>query len=297
MTTPARGRRDRGDDGHRLRRPRPDRLSRLPARLALVRPPDRRRRGADRPHPRPLPLQRAARLRRPPLHRPLPGRAADRDAPPAGGLAGPRPARPRRTAAAGGLALLLRLLRLAGADARAQRPLISHASARRLAPALAKRALAAGARLAGSAGPCRPTRLGGLRLDHLRQPHLLLHRDPRNGRNPRTPDRPGRPRSLRAAPARRGAAVAGDGRRLRRRRPRPRLPAPAQRGRGRRRGARARRLRRPRLRRAGDHAPLHDARRRGPGRLRRARAARLAPARARPPLAAAPGRRSPRSSR
>ena len=40
---------------------------------------------ADRPHPRPLPLQRPARLHRPPLHRPLPRRAGDRDQAPRAG--------------------------------------------------------------------------------------------------------------------------------------------------------------------------------------------------------------------
>ena len=65
----------------------------------------------------------------------------------------------------------------------------------------------------------------------------------------------------------------------------------------RRRCARARRLRGPRRLRPRDHPPLHDARRRGAGDLRGARPARLAPARARPPLAPAPGRHSPRSSR
>ena len=96
----------------RLRLPRPDRLPRLPARLALVRPLDRRRRRGDRPDPRALPLQRAARLHRPPLHRPLPRRAADRDQAPPSRLAGPRPARPRRPAAPRGLALRRRLLAL-----------------------------------------------------------------------------------------------------------------------------------------------------------------------------------------
>ena len=108
----ARRRRDRPDDGRRLRLARPGRLPRLPARLALVRPPDRRRRRADRPHPRPLPLQRPARLHRPPLHRPLPRRPGPGDQAPPRRLARPRPARPRRPAPPRGLALLDRLLGL-----------------------------------------------------------------------------------------------------------------------------------------------------------------------------------------
>ena len=109
----ARRRRDHGDDDRRLRLPGPDRLPRLPARHALVRPLDRRRRRRDRPHPGALPLQRPARLHRPPLHRPLPRRADDRGQAPARRLAGPRPARPRRPAAPRGLALRRRLLALA----------------------------------------------------------------------------------------------------------------------------------------------------------------------------------------
>ena len=105
-------RRDRPDDGGRLRLARPGRLPRLPARLALVRPPDRRRRGGDRPHPGAVPLQRAARLHRPSLHRPLPRRLGDRDPAPAGRLAGAGVARPGRPAAPRGLALLPRLPRL-----------------------------------------------------------------------------------------------------------------------------------------------------------------------------------------
>ncbi len=53
----------------------------------------------------------------------------------------------------------------------------------------------------------------------------------------------------------------------------------------RRGGPRARRLRPARLRRPGDHRPLHDARRRPAGDLRRPGAARLAAAGARPSLA------------
>ena len=79
---------------------RPDRLPRLPARRALVRPLDRRRRRRDRPHPRPLPLQRPARLHRPPLHRPLPRRAPDRGQAPPSRLARPSPARISRPACA-----------------------------------------------------------------------------------------------------------------------------------------------------------------------------------------------------
>ena len=75
--------------------------------------------------------------------------------------------------------------------------------------------------------PRRRRCLGAVRLDHRRQPHLLVHRHPRHGRDAGAPDRPGRPRPLRAAPARRGAAVAGDGRRRRRRRPLPRASCAA----------------------------------------------------------------------
>ena len=49
---------------------------------------------ADRPHPGALPLQRPARLHRPPLHRPLPRRPGDRGEAPPRRLARPRPARP-----------------------------------------------------------------------------------------------------------------------------------------------------------------------------------------------------------
>ena len=202
----------------RLRVARPDRLPRLPARLALVRPPDRRRRGADRPHPGALPLQRPARLRRPPLHRPLPRRAGDRDRRPRAGwpvlalLALGRPAAPR------GLALLrsptsayLALGRRRGAD-RARRAGSAASTGGSRAPA--SRPASASCVLARRAwrSPA-PVALGALRLDHRRQPDLLVHRHPGNGRDARPPDRPGRPRPLRAAPARRGAAVAGDGRR------------------------------------------------------------------------------------
>ena len=114
--------------------------------------------------------------------------------------------------------------------------------------------------LAG-AGARRAGPLGALRLDHRRQARPTRSPARGNGGNARPPDRTGRPRPLRAAPARRGAAVAGDGRRARRRRARPRLPAPARGDRRRRRGPGPRRLRDPRLRRAGDHPPLHDARR------------------------------------
>ena len=112
VASPARRRRDRPDDGDRLRQPRPRRLPRLPPRLALVRPRDRRRRGGDHPHPRALPLERAPRLRRHPVHRPRARRPGDRDPPPAGRVAGPRPPRPRRPPPPRGLALLIRISRI-----------------------------------------------------------------------------------------------------------------------------------------------------------------------------------------
>ena len=107
-----RQRRDRRDDGDRLHLPRPGRLPRLPPRRALVRPPDRRRSRPDRPNPRPLPIQRPARLRRPPLHRPLPRRPPYRDQEAPSRLARPRPARSCRPAPPRGLGLLDRLLAL-----------------------------------------------------------------------------------------------------------------------------------------------------------------------------------------
>ena len=210
----------------------------------------------------PYPLQRPARLRRPPLHRPLPRRPGDRGQAAAGRLAGPGPAGPGRPAAPRGLALRRRLLALPGArfEARAKASCAS-----RCAESASPQALAWLAALGlGRADP-----LGAVRRDHHRQPALLADRHPGNGRNAETPDRAGRPRPLRPAPARRSPAVAGDGRRRRRRRPRLRLPAPALGARRRRRGPRPRRLRPARLRRPGDHRPLHDARRGDPGDLRR----------------------------
>ena len=75
----------------------------------LVRPLDRRRRRGDRPHPRPLPLQRPPRLHRPPLHRPLPGRAPNRGQAPPRRLARPGSPGPSRPSAPRGLAILRRL--------------------------------------------------------------------------------------------------------------------------------------------------------------------------------------------
>ncbi len=268
---------DHRDDGDRLRRAGADRLPRLPPRRALVRPGDRLPRGADRPHPGTLPLQRHPRLRRPPLHRALPRRAGDREQAAAGRLAGAGAAGGGRAAAAGGLALLGRLLRLArpGGGARAA-----------AAPACPRRARRGRAGLAGGAGGLGTAGLGAVRPDHRRQPHLLLHRDARHGGDPGAPDGGRRPRSLRAAPPRRGVAVAGDDRRRRGDRPLPGAAAAPGGDRSGRGPPRPRCLRGAGLRGAGDHPPLHDAGRRGPRRLCRRRTARLAAARARGGLAA-----------
>ena len=109
---------------------------------------------------------------------------------------------------------------------------------------------------------CRAGAVGAVRRDHGRRRALLADRHPGNGRDAETAHRAGRRRPLRAAGARRSAAVAGDGRRPRRRRPRLRLPAPALGARHRRRPPRARRLRPARRGRPRDPRPLHDARRR-----------------------------------
>ena len=285
----------------------PDRLPRLPPRLALVRPPDRRRRGADRPHPRPLPLQRAARLRRPPLHRPLPRRAA-RSRPGARAPAGrsspcwsrpaccaprpgssPSPTSPTwrcpaceagsvrrmsglpRTGGYSSAGLLDR--RLPGEGARLRSRGVWHLALAAPLPWALFDWITAGSPTYSFTG----TRETVETLDRQTGPVDLVLYGPR------------RLGEVLQWPGMVGAA--------RRRRPRPRLPAPPQRDRRRRRGPRPRRLRDPRLRRAGDHRPLHDARRRGAGDLRRARPARLAPARARPPLAAALAGLRRRSSR
>ena len=67
----------------------------------------------DRAHARAGARLRRARLRRHPVRRARARRAAGRDAPPARGLAGARAARARRPAAAGGVAVLVRLRRVA----------------------------------------------------------------------------------------------------------------------------------------------------------------------------------------
>ncbi len=163
----------------------------------------------------------------------------------------------------------------------------AHRQGRGVGAGVARGAVGGRARVAGGAGGGRPGALGSLRRDHHRGTALLADRDARNGRDAEAPDRPGRPRPLRAAPARRSPAVAGDGRGARRRRARLRLPAPALRAGDRGRAARPRSVRAARLRRPRDHRPLHDARRRDPLDLRRAGAARVAPARRRPSLARA----------
>ena len=112
---PTRRWRDRPDDGGRLSLAGTRRIPRLSAGLALVRPADRRRRRADRPHPRALPLERSARLCRPSLHRPGSRRAGGRDQAPEGRLARPRPSCPGGPAPSRGLALLARLPRLPAA--------------------------------------------------------------------------------------------------------------------------------------------------------------------------------------
>ena len=188
----------------------------------------RRPRRGDRPHPGAVPLQRAARLRRPPLHRPLPRRPLHRGAKAAGRLAGPGAAGPGGPPAPRGLGLRDRLLALAGLHRRraprpaVDRPYTPEVAAWRSTSGLrlgaAWRGERSSAELAwlGAARPRRADPLGPLRRDHHRQPALLADRHAGNGRIAETADGAGRPRPLRAAPARRSDAVAGDGRRLRR---------------------------------------------------------------------------------
>ncbi len=234
---------------------------------ALVRPLDRRRRRRDRPHPGALPLQRPARLHRPPLHRPLPRRPDGRGEAPPRRLARPRPARP-----AGLLRPEAWLFSVAywptwqstlsdgprGARRHPSNGRILKASAS-LGRQLVRAGGACSARaplwLAGGACRGRAGAVGAVRRDHDRRPALLADRDPGNGGNAEAQDRAGRPRPLRAAGARRSAAVAGDGRRPRRRRPRLRLPAPPLGARHRRRPPRPRRLRPARLRPASRSSP------------------------------------------
>ncbi len=296
---------DHGDDDRRLRLPRPDRLLRLPAGDGLVRQMDRRPRRGHRPHPGAVPLQRPARLRRPPLHRLLPRRPICGGAQAAGGLAGAGAAGPGGPAETRGLGLRDRLLALAGVrhPPRDRRPVDGPKTGGEFGPSTrvwwgrwrGERSTTELAWL-GAAGARRDHHLGPLRRDHHRQPALLADRHPGNGRIAEAADGAGRPRHLRPAPARRSDAVAGDDRRLRRPRARLHLPPPPLRPRHRRRRPRPARLRLPRRGGPRDHRPLHDARRGDPLDLLRPRPARLAPRRPSRTPTAAGGRSSPASS-
>ena len=257
---------DRGDDGGRLRLAGADRLSGLPTRNALVRPLDRRRRGGRSSSPgRPSsPTACVAYIDLPYIALCLGALAIETKRPRAGWpvlalLVAGGPAAPR------GLAFLLRLPRLPGAT--------TSSATGRDAPVDGDIALPAGLcwRRERSAGE-----LVALAVLALAAPLAWVLFDWVTTGNPlysltgtqktvetlRAPDRAGRPRPLRPAPARRSPPVAGDDRRRSGACARLRLPAPPLGARHRRRAPRPGRLRRPRLRRPGDHRPLHDARRR-----------------------------------